>query len=599
MRFVFDIETDGLIPELTKIHCIELIHVETGTAYSFTPDNVQAGLDMLEKANEIIGHNIIGFDIPAIQKLKPDWNPQGKVTDTLVLSQLLKGDIKNSDFDYDREYGFGIGVTTGLPKRLCGSHSLKAWGYRLNEHKEEIQTDWKVWTPEMQKYCAQDVAVNHKLFNHFDTLIKDSEWSQDSIDLEHQAAELCYRIGNNGWSFDEKKAGKLYAELAKERSILDTELQTLFEPWEVSTWFTPKVNNKRYGYEKGVPFEKKKPIEFNPQSRRHIERCLKEKYGWKPKKMTNGGHAQIDETILGALHYPEAKKLARMFLLNKRLGQLAEGKQAWLKLADKDGRIRHQIVPCGTVTGRAAHRRPNLGQVPRASAPFGKQCRDLFTVPEGYSLLGSDLSGIELRILAHYLSFTDGGAYAKQILKGDIHTFNQKAAGLETRDQAKTYIYALCYGAGDAMMGKIVGGNAKDGKKLKEKFFKSMPAFQELQNGVQGAVSRGWLKSIDGRRVRLRSAHSALNALLQSAAGCVSKRWICLIDEELKARGLNKDCYMVAWVHDEVQIAVKEGLEDYVGHLTGSCAKKVGEEFNIQIPIESEFSFGKTWADSH
>tara|TARA_B110000977_G_scaffold195373_1_gene273683 strand:- start:404 stop:1066 length:663 start_codon:yes stop_codon:yes gene_type:complete len=220
-------------------------------------------------------------------------------------------------------------------------------------------------------------------------------------------------------------------------------------------------------------------------------------------------------------------------------------------------------------------------------------------VPEGYSLLGSDLSGIELRILAHYLSFTDGGAYAKQILKGDIHTFNQKAAGLETRDQAKTYIYALCYGAGDAMMGKIVGGNAKDGKKLKEKFFKSMPAFQELQNGVQGAVSRGWLKSIDGRRVRLRSAHSALNALLQSAAGCVSKRWICLIDEELKARGLNKDCYMVAWVHDEVQIAVKEGLEDYVGHLTGSCAKKVGEEFNIQIPIESEFSFGKTWADSH
>lgn len=593
MRFVFDIETDGLIPELTKIHCIELIHVESGRAYGFDPDRVQEGLDMLAKATEIIGHNIICFDIPAIQKLYPDWKPQGKVTDTLVLSQLLRGDIKNEDFDYDREYGHD------LPKRLFGSHSLKAWGYRLREHKEEIETDWKEWSPEMQKYCAQDVAVNHKLYNHFARIIEDREWSQSAIDLEHEAAELCFRIGNNGWSFDEKKAGELYAELAKERSNLEAELQTLFEPWEVSEWFTPKANNKRYGYIKDVPFEKKKIIEFNPQSRRHIERCLKDKYGWKPKLMTNGGHAQIDEVVLGQLHYPEAKKLARMFLINKRLGQLAEGKQAWLKLVESDGKLRHKIVPCGTVTGRAAHRSPNLGQVPRASAPYGKQCRDLFTVPEGYVLLGSDLSGIELRILAHYLSFTDGGDYARQILKGDIHTFNQKKAGLETRDQAKTYIYALCYGAGDKKMGEIVGGTAKDGKILKDRFFKSMPAFSELQNGVQSAVSRGWLKSLDGRQVKLRSAHSALNALLQSAAGVISKAWICKIDRELKARGLDEHCYMMAWVHDEVQIAVKRGYEDYVGHLTGSCAKAVGEEYKVQIPIESEFSYGKTWADSH
>ena len=592
-RFVFDIETDGLIPEMTKIHCIEMIDVDTGMAISFLPDRVDEGLVMLAKADEIIGHNIINFDVPAIQKIHPDWKPEGKVTDTLVLSQLLKGDIKNEDFDKRRE------ERTDLPNKLIGSHSLKAWGYRLGEHKEEIATDWQKWSVEMQKYCAQDVAVNLKLYQHFISIIDDAEWAEQSLKLEHQAAELCNRIGNNGWSFDEKKAGELYAELAKERSVLEDELQTLFEPWTVSTWFTPKANNKRYGYVKDVPFEKKKTVEFNPQSRRHIERCLKDKYGWKPKLMTNGGHAQIDETVLAQLHYPEAKKLARMFLINKRLGQLAEGSQAWMKLVESDGRIRHQIVPCGTVTGRAAHRRPNLGQVPRATAPYGKQCRDLFTVPEGYSLMGSDLSGIELRMLAHYLSFSDGGAYAQQIMEGDIHTYNQHKAGLETRDQAKTYIYALCYGAGDKKMGEIVGGTAREGKKLKEKFFKSMPAFAELQSGVQGAVSRGWLKSLDGRRVKLRSAHSALNALLQSAAGCISKRWICLIDEELKARGLDRDSYMMAWVHDEVQIAVKKGLEDDVGNITKRCAEKVGEEYGIKIPIEAEYSFGKTWADSH
>lgn len=594
MRFVFDIETDGLLPKLTKIHCIELLHVESGRAYSFDPTRIQEGLDMLEMATEIIGHNIIGFDIPAIQKLHPAWSPRGKVTDTLVLSQLLRGDLKNEDFDYDRDYGYD------WPKHLFGSHSLKAWGYRLGEHKQEFETDWKEWTPEMSVYCAQDVAVNLKLYKLFAQVIEDREWSQESIDLEHRAFELCRRIGDNGWTFDETKAAELYGELARERSEIEAELQTLFEPWEVSEWFTPKVNNKKLGYEKGVPFEKKKTIEFNPQSRRHIEICLKRKYKWKPKKTTANGHAQIDDVVLGELDYPEAKKLARMFLINKRLGQLAEGKQAWLKLVEKDKKIRHQIVPCGTVTGRAAHRRPNLAQIPRATAPYGKQCRELFTVPKDWVLCGADLSGIELRMLAHYLAYTDGGAYAEQILKGDIHTYNQKAAGLETRDQAKTYIYALCYGAGDRKMGEIVGGTAKDGKKLKEKFFQGMPAFRELQNGVQGAVHRGWLKSLDGRQVKLRSAHSALNALLQSAAGVISKKWICLIDEEIRKKGLASDCYMMAWVHDEIQIACKsQEVADHVGRITGRMAQKAGEAYECRIPIESEYSTGKTWADSH
>jgi len=588
LRLVFDVETDGLLPQLTKLHCIELLNADTGEQWGYGPKEIERGIAELEAADEIIGHNIIGFDIPAIKKVYRDFKTKAKVTDTLVLSHLLHGDLKNEDWERNWR------DQDEMPKRLYGSHSLKAWGIRLGDHKDDFDGgDWKAWSPDMQKYCRQDVALNHRLLEHLDT----DNWSQESIDLEHQAAELCFRIGNNGWTFDRDKASQLYADLAAERSTIEAELHDLFEPWEIRTPFIPKANNSKYGYEKGVPTEKVTVVEFNYNSRRHIERCLKHKYDWKPKLLTGSGHAQIDEVVLGGLNYPEAQKLSRMFLLQKRLGQLAEGRNAWMKLVNTDGRLRHQIVPSGTVSGRAAHRFPNLGQVPRATQPFGKTCRELFTVPPGFSLVGSDLSGIELRMLAHYLD--DGGAYAKQILEGDIHTFNQKAAGLETRDQAKTMIYALCYGAGPARLGEILGAGFKEGKQLQDRFFAGMPAFVSLKRGIQKAADRGYLKSLDGRRVPIRSAHSALNTLLQSAAGCISKKWICLVDTALRDEGLDDRTYTVAWVHDEIQIACLQGIEDHVGTIAGRMAQEAGRAFNLSIPIDAEYSWGTTWADSH
>lgn len=584
-RLAFDIETNGLLPELDRIHCLEIKDVDSGQEYSFGPDEVELGIDVLEKADEIIGHNILGFDIPAIQKIYPDFKVADKQTDTLVLSQLIKGDLKNEDFTYQ---------PAELPKRLYGSHSLKAWGHRLHNNKGEIENnDWSTWSKEMQEYCRQDVNLTVDLFKHLDS----AGWSDESIALEHQAAELCRRIGDAGWTFDMEKATTLYGNLSHIRSKIDVELQDLFEPWEVSETFIPKRDNKTRGYVKDEPFEKKKMIEFNPNSRRHIEFCLTKKYGWKPKLLTQHGHAQIDETVLGSLPYPEAQLLSKMFLIQKRIGQLAEGKNAWMKLVNADGRIRHRIISSGTVSGRASHQRPNLAQVPRASQAFGKECRELFTVPEGYSLVGCDLSGIELRMLAHYLN--DDGEYAKLILDGDIHTANQKAAGLETRDQAKTFIYALCYGAGPSRIGEIVGKGAKEGAMLRKRFFATMPAFEELQKGCEEAAARGFLKSLDGRKVPIRSAHSALNTLLQSAAGCISKKWICMIDDHLRAEGYDKHAYMLAWVHDEVQVAVREGYETNVGDRLRRVAAQAGSHFKTRIKIDAEYSIGRTWAGSH
>jgi len=583
MRLVFDIETDGLLDTLSQIHCIVLKDIDTNEVFSFPPADIEQGLDMLYKADTIIGHNIINFDIPAIEKVYPTFETKAEVLDTLVLSRVIKADQTNVDFS-----------SLVLPRKLNGSHGLKAWGIRLGLLKGDFgeTTDWSRWSEEMQSYCEQDVEVTHSLWK----FLSPEKWSQESITFEHQIAEVCNRIGAEGWSFNEKKAGDLYSKLAQKRSDLEVELQTLFEPWEIHTEFIPKVNNKKLGYIKGEPFTKVKVIDFNPNSRKHIQFCLQKKYKWKPKKFTPSGDAQIDESILANLPFPEAKKLAYMFLLQKRIGQLAEGSQSWLKLC-QDGVIRHNIISAGTVTLRAAHRYPNLAQVPSVGAEFGKECRELFTVPADYSLVGSDLSGLELRCLAHFLAYTDGGDYAQEILNGDIHTTNQKAAGLDTRDQAKKFIYTLLYGGGDKRVGEVLGKGAKEGKATKEKFFKAMPSFNQLKTQVQAAAERGYLIGLTGEQVKIRSAHAALNTLLQNTGSTISKKWVILIDQELKKQGL--DAKIIAWVHDEVQIKCKKGIVDDVGDITRRMAKEVGDYFKFKIPIASEYTVGNNWSETH
>ena len=560
MSYIFDIETNGLLPELTKIHCLCMKDTTTNKVYSYTTkEQIRLGLSVLNSGEDIIGHNIISFDIPAIQKIYPDWKPEGKVVDTLVLSRLIEADLVNDDFDKNRK----------IPKKLYGSHSLKAWGLRLGNNKGDYDGGWEEFSQEMLEYCEQDLEVTHSLLKK----LSPEKYSQDAIDLEHKVSELCDRIGKAGWDFDVEKASLFYGKLAKERNELEQQLQTLFEPWEIQETFIPKVNNKTRGYVKDVPFIKKKTVEFNPNSRKHIQFCLEKKYSWKPKKFTPSGDAQIDESVLITLPYPEAKKLARMFLLQKRIGMLAEGRFAWLKLVTNKNKLHHSLISNGTVTGRSAHRSPNLGQVPAVRAEYGKECRELFTVPKGYQLVGADLSGLELRCLAHFLD--DGGAYKNEILNGDIHTKNQKDAGLPTRDQAKTFIYALIYGGGVLKLGSIVNGGAKEGKLLQKKFYQANPSLKTLKDKVEDASQRGYIFGLDKRKLKIRSIHKGLNTLLQSAGALICKQWILNIDQAIREEKL--DAYIVAWVHDEVQIAVK-GDADYVGDITRKMARKTGEE---------------------
>ena len=589
-RWFFDIETDGLLDQLTKIHCIVLRHMDTDEVQTYGPDEIKAGLFTLMNAEEICGHNIIAFDIPALQKVYPGFDVLGIITYTLVMSRLMKTTLFEDDIKRHKLNP----ENTDYPKKLFGSHGLKAWGLRLSDFKGDYDGGWETYSEEMLKYCVQDTQVTKVLHEHLLTL----DFSQESIVLEHTLAEICLRIGNNGWTFDVAAAGKLYAKLCQERDEIGTGLDALFDPWEVTEDFYPKSNNASRGYVKGELFVKRSTVYFNPGSRRHIEHCLRLKYDWKPSKFTTTGHAQIDETVLGGLDYPEAQLLAKYFLLQKRIGQLAEGPQAWLKKVDDDGRIRHTIVSGGTISGRAAHRSPNLAQVPKAGLLYGKECRDLFSAPPGWTLVGVDLEGLELRMLAHFLD--DGGEYAKQILEGDIHTHNQVAAGLSSRDESKRFIYSLLFGAGDTLIGNIVGGKAKAGKALKEAFNKNVPAFAKLQSNLKKASQRGYLNGLDGRKLFIREERKLLSQLLQSSGAVVCKKWVQFTDMKINQKYTSDQVIIQGWIHDELQIgcATKEVAEDVL-KIAVSMAGDTGRHFKTTIPISASGVLAERWTDSH
>lgn len=587
---VFDIETDGFLDKVTKVHSICIHDMDADKLHSFGPDKIDEALAMLATADVLVGHNIIKYDIPVLRKLFPKWGWQGRAFDTIVATSLIwpKDALKDRDFIAVRR--------KTMPGGLVGKQSLEAWGYRLGNYKGDFKGPWEHWSPTMQEYCEQDVRVTVDLFRR----IVAKNYSPVALDLEHRVAEIIAQQERDGWEFDEEACGKLYAKLAGRRAELESQLRSVIKPWYVKgKEFTPKQPNKKMGYEKDVTFTKVKLVLFNPSSRDHIINRLQVLFGWEPLDFTDSGKPKLDDEVIAKLPYPEAKLIAEYLMVQKRIGQAAEGDKAWLK-AVRNGRIYGSMNTNGAVTGRAIHFDPNLGQVPANDKPYGHECRALFKVRPGYKLVGADCSGLELRMLAHFMSRWDGGKYGEVLLTGDIHTMNQQAAGLPTRANAKTFIYAFLYGAGDAKIGLIVGKGADVGKALKAKFLKQTPALKKLIEAVKAKVKQqGYLIGLDGRRLICRSQHSALNTLLQSAGALVCKRWLVEIDTALRAAGLIHYVKQVGWIHDEVQMEVKEEHAEAVGRICCEAAVRAGEFFKLRIPTAGEFKIGNNWAETH
>jgi len=573
MKMIFDIETDDL--NATKIWCIVAKEVD-GKSYRFTPDEIEDGIKLLEQADTLIGHNIIGFDLPVLEKLY-NFKYSGKVIDTLVMSRLYN------------------------PVRENG-HSLKTWGYRLGVPKQE-QPEFDNYTPVMLNYCEQDVILNEAVYKYL--LDEGLGFSKQSLDLEHRTASIMREQEQVGFYFDSKQAMTLLAELKQKMADVEDEVHNTFKPkWVEDKMVLPYTKKNGELSKRGLtdeeyeniimsgnrgPFMRKKLVEFNLGSRKQIGEYLID-FGWQPERFTPTGQPIVDEgTLKKITHIKEAKLIADYLLYQKRIAQVS----SWIDELKED-RVHGRVIPNGTITGRMTHRNPNMAQVPNLGSPYGKECRACWTVPEGYKLVGVDASGLELRMLAHYMNDID---YIEEVVNGDIHSTNQELAGLKTRDQAKTFIYALVYGAGDAKIGKIINGDINKGKALKERFFKNLPALKKLKDRVQQASNRGFLKGIDGRKIHVRSQHSALNTLLQGCGAIVMKQAMINLHELIKLNTV--DAKFVANIHDEWQLQVKESQADYIGRLGVESIEKVTEQFNMRCDLTGQYKIGGNWSETH
>ena len=373
---------------------------------------------------------------------------------------------------------------------------------------------------------------------------------------------------------------------------LQNQVRATFPPLKIEEVFIPKSNNKARGYVKGVPFTKVKYKEFNLGSRQQIgDRLMR--LGWKPKKKTDKGHVIVDEKVLSTItNIPEAKLINKYLMLQKRIAQVS----SWIEAVKEDGRVHGKVITNGTITGRMSHQAPNMAQVPAVYSPYGKECRQLWVVDKGNKLVGVDASGLELRMLAHYMNDKE---YTNEIINGDIHTANQMAAGLRSRDESKTFIYAFIYGAGSKKIGNIIGGSEADGNRVKEKFLRATPSLRSLREKVDGVAksNRRWLKGLDGRTILIRHPHAALNSLLQGAGSCVMKVALTLLDQYV----INKQikAYPVVNVHDEFQYEVEEGRADEFGRLAVQSIKDAGRKLKLRCELNGQYKIGNNWAETH
>lgn len=632
---VFDIETNGLLKDVSVLHCMCIYDTETGQMHRYDPSNVVDGVNLLQNAvdtgKSICGHNVINYDIPALEKLYPKnfhiaYSQHFRVIDTLVLSRLIYSNIDTIDLDYMKS-----GV---LPRKLYKSHSLRAWGYRLGVLKgdySEQEDAWAIYVPEMLDYNEQDVKVTTVLANK----LLSQTYSKTAIQLEHEVAWLMAKQERNGFKFDYDGAVKLAEKLEERQAVICSKLLSII-PELPDKVFVPKRNNKRLGYVKGVPIQRYKT--FNPNSRQQIEYVFRTLYKYNPdnadlydipdgneKPDLNNYRLKMDaetlEFIKGDPKCPKelqeiAGLLQESLMLKKRLGQIKDGQNNWLDAYDKtDGCIHGRVIPNGAVSGRATHSHPNVAQVPHIGSPYGKECRELWNSGEWWEA-GVDACGLELRCLAHYLYPYDNGKYGNTILTGDIHTMNQKAAGLPTRNAAKTFIYAFLYSAGDARLGKMLGGDASYGKQIKRKFLRAVPAIKLLRNAVKNALvetdhegrivrwKRHYLKGADGRLLHVRSVHSALNLLLQSCGALICKKWIVTLEKRLLDRGLihgwDGDFVFMAWIHDEAQIACRtKEIAELVVSEAEHAMRDTQAFFHIRCQLDTDGKVGRNWADCH
>lgn len=540
---IVDIETDSL--NATKIHCIVARSYKTNKVKAWVGQECSEFASWSQQIDTFIMHNGISFDAPVLNRLLGCNIKLSQIRDTLIESQLYN------------------------PIR-DGGHSLEAWGKTLGFEKGDFH-DFAHYSPEMLEYCKRDTEVTRLVAQKLE--VEGKPFKPRAYELECKVRAILDKQKKNGFAFKIQEAMILQAQLQDELHGLERKAEEDFDPTEI------------------VLKTKTKYIPFNIASRKQIADRLQAK-GWKPKQMTDKGNIIINETVLSTIDLPEAKMFNRYFLLQKRTGLI----KSWIMASQEDNRVRGSVMTLRTITGRMAHASPNMAQVPAVYSPYGKECRGLWTVDDvsKYRLVGVDASGLELRCLAHYM---DDPEYTNIVLTGDVHTANQERAGLKTRDQAKTFIYAWLYGAGAAKIGKIVGGTAKHGQQLITRFLSNMPALKILRMWVTKEAASGTIPALDGRLLHIRSEHAALNTLLQGAGAIVCKQWLVHIMERVIKTKL--DVRLVASIHDEYQFEVAIPDIERFCRITKEAMTQTTKTLKMKCELDCDYKVGKTWAETH
>lgn len=711
---IFDSETNGLLHQVTKCHMISLRTIDDGVrspvwSYKRHEGELADAMEVLKSADLLVGHNILAFDLPMLEKLYPDFYLPETVTirDTLVMARMVFANVKDGDFRL-----FEKGQIEG---KNIGRHTLDAWGQRLGMSKGDYSkvreaqaaaagiTDedeireyvWGSWNPDMDEYGCNDVEVTTLLWQKICAM----QWDDTSVRLEHRIHDTMFRQEQFGFNFNTEKATEIASQVADEFQRLRQGAVEHFGTWvspkklyrgepraalgEDSSrkhWAEVELPKKSINYKQRLveikidtegnlypaeplplpirsvdaPFCPVNIVEFNPNSRPQIIDRLTKVYQWEPVDFTEKGNPEVSDDVLRPLakHIPICEDLAELFFLQKLLGQIQNGDNAWLKLVGEDGRIHGYVNVGGTISGRGSHTSPNIAQVPKVlvvpvrgqdgnynskvvdktgvpydfifnadgtekkktilfgrAGKFGFECRSLFGPPEGWWEMGCDLSGVELRCLAARLAEFDGGAYVDEVLNGDPHTKNMIAFQIDSRDTSKTCLYAIMYGGGDEKIGSIVlppsasAGEMKNrGKQLKANLQNGIPAFGKLIQKVGKEARRGHLIGLDGRKLWVRSPHAALNLQLQSDAAILAKTWVIFFEEMMEEAGYvyGVDWGMQAWVHDEIQAACRtKEIAEHAGRLCVQAAAEAGEHYNYAAPIGAEAKIGKGWAECH
>lgn len=589
-----------------KIHCLVIADAETGgiEAYhhgSFQPcsGSLQDGYRRLKSASHLAGHNILGYDLPCLEKVA-GVRLGAVVEDTQVWGHLAFSDLTEADM---RE--------AKIPKHLYGRQSLEAWGHRVGEHKGGFGKDFSRLTQEMLDYCIQDVKTNLKLYWYLRDRLPEftSKDGIHTVELEAWFADFCRRLGVVGVPYDTEAADTLCGRLLVRRAQIDQELMEAFPAVKVSYKLTP-TGKPRYVRDKETgELRDHKVIPFNPGSRQELAQRLIGKYDWAPKNWTTSGDVEMVEGVLMDLAqmYPEAKLAAEGFIVRARLGILQEGRGSYRKHLGPDGAIHGRILHIGAVTHRCAHRSPNLGNPTSVRKPYGLEMRGLFRALPGKEMVGVDASGLELRMLAHYLAKWDEGYYANVVVTGDVHTLHKDAVAAETgkdinRDQAKTIGYAYLYGAGDHRLGSVLGGGVQLGKKVRRAMRSRITGMENLLSTLEHRVKRtGSVLALDKRRVGIRKSHAALNSLLQSAGAVVMRWFLRGLQIECEKRGVRwwVDYVPHLFVHDEVQGSLdpnkKEQFQEAVSAAFDWCVTQLG----LRVPLGGDVKYGRNWAETH